>query len=106
MSESMEIESVPRARSSAVLTHVGGLHARPSIKLTQRAKCFECSVWISLSEDGPWTDAKSIARVMTMKTPAMTTLYFSTEGSDAGEAALALARLVENDFTDPDDNAQ
>ena len=103
--EPMKLGSVPPARSSAVLTHVGGLHARPSIKLTQLAKRFDSAVWIALAEHGPWTDAKSIARVMAMKTPHMATLHFMAEGEGADEAATALARLVESDFAD-DDNGQ
>lgn len=94
---------LPRARSRAVLMHVGGLHARPAIKLTQLAKRFGSAVWVALSEHGPWTDAKSIARVMAMKTPHMATLHFIAEGEDADEAASALSRLVESDFADGDD---
>jgi len=101
-SEPVKVGSVPRARSRAVLTHVGGLHARPSIKLTQLAKRFDAAVWIAVAEHGPWTDAKSIARVMAMKTPHMATLYFMAEGEGADDATGALARLVESDF--PDDN--
>ena len=91
---------VPRSRSLAVLTHAGGLHARPAIKLTQVAKRFESAVWIALAEHGPWIDAKSIARVMATKTPYMATLYFVAEGNDAAEATSALAKLVESDFAD------
>ena len=91
---------VPRSRSRAVLTHAGGLHARPAIKLTQVAKRFDSAVWIALAEHGPWIDAKSIARVMATKTPCMATLYFVAEGNDAAEATSALARLVESDFAD------
>ena len=104
-SESMNVGAVPRARSCAVLTHEGGLHARPAIKLTQLAKRFESAVWIALAEQGPWTDAKSIARVMAMKTPHMATLYFFGEGEDADAATSALANLVESDFAD-DDNGR
>jgi phosphocarrier protein len=103
-SEPIKVGSVPRARSCAVLTHEGGLHARPAIKLTQLAKRFESAVWIALAEQGPWTDAKSIARVMAMKTPHMATLYFVAEGDDADDATSALARLVESDFADGDEN--
>ena len=99
-SEPIKVGSVPRARSCAVLTHEGGLHARPAIKLTQLAKRFESAVWIALAEHGPWTNAKSIARVMAMKTPHMATLYFVAEGDDADDATSALARLVESDFAD------
>jgi phosphocarrier protein HPr len=87
-----------RAYASAVLTHAGGLHARPAIKLTKLAKRFECLVWIALDGKGPWTDAKSIARVMAMKSPQMATLHFMAEGGDAEQAVNALSRLVENDF--------
>jgi len=106
MSEPLKVGSIPRAQSCAVLTHEGGLHARPAIKLTQLAKRFESNVWIALAKDGPWTDAKSIARVMAMKTPFMATLYFAADGGDADEAASALAKLVESDFTDLHDNGQ
>ena len=91
---------VPRSRSRAVLTHAGGLHARPAIKLTQLAKRFDSAVWIALAEHGPWIDAKSIARVMATKTPHMATLYFVAEGADAVQATSALAKLVESDFAD------
>jgi phosphocarrier protein HPr len=104
--EPMQVGSVPRARSCAVLTHVGGLHARPSIKLTQLAKRFDSAIWIALGEHGPWTDAKSIARVMALKTPHMATLYFMAEGEGADEATSALAKLVESDFADDNDNGQ
>jgi phosphocarrier protein HPr len=101
-SESTKVDAAQRVRSCAVLTHEGGLHARPAIKLTQLAKRFECEVSIALAEHGPWTDAKSIARVMAMKMPHMATLYFVAEGDDAEEATRALARLVERDFADED----
>jgi phosphocarrier protein len=101
----INVGSMPRARSRAVLTHRGGLHARPAIKLTQLAKRFESTVWVALAEHGPWTDAKSIARVMAMKTPHMATLHFIAEGEDADDAASALTRLVESDFAD-DDNGR
>ena len=99
----MNVGSVPRARSRAVLTHAGGLHARPAIKLTQLAKRFESAVWVALTEHGPWIDAKSIARVMAMKTPHLATLHFVAEGEDADDAARALSRLVESDFAGDDD---
>lgn len=106
MSEPTKVGSVPRAHACAVLTHVGGLHARPAIKLTQLAKRFEAKVWVALAENGPWTDAKSIARVMALKTPFMATLYFAAEGDDADAATSALARLVASDFADGLDHGQ
>jgi phosphocarrier protein HPr len=87
-----------RVVASAWLTHEGGLHARPAIKVTQLAKRFQSQVWLASSEDGPWVDAKSIARVMAMKTPSETRLFFAAEGDDATDAVGALVSLVDSDF--------
>jgi phosphotransferase system enzyme I (PtsI) len=91
-------EFAPRVMGSTVLTHEGGLHARPSILLSQVATRFSAKVWIGLAADGPWIDAKSIARVMALKTVGQTTMFFTAEGADAGDAVSALVRLVESDF--------
>ena len=45
--------------ASAVLVNAVGLHARPSVKLTQCAKGFAAKIELALAPDGPWTDAKS-----------------------------------------------
>jgi phosphocarrier protein len=100
--ETTNVRALVRATSRALLRHPDGLHARPAIKLTKLAKRFRCAVRIALDEHGPWVDAKSIARVMAMKTPRMAMLHFAAEGDDAQEAADALARLVESDFADDD----
>ena len=83
---------------SVLLTHDVGLHARPSVTMTKLAKKFACRVELGLSADGPWVDAKSIAKVMKMKVPKNTVLHFQASGSDAPEAINALTVLVENDF--------
>ena len=82
----------------ALLTNTIGLHARPSVKLTQLAKSFQSSIQLALSEAGPWIDAKSIVRVMAAKAPQGTTLHFRAEGADADAAVAALVALVERDF--------
>jgi phosphocarrier protein len=99
----MKYDEAPAAVSSALIAHEGGLHARPAIKVTQLAKRFTAQVRIGLSERGPWIDAKSIARVMAMKTPNNTMVHFTAVGADAAEAVEALARLVGNDFNPPSD---
>ncbi len=88
------------AHASAWLFHPNGMHARPAIKLTKLAKRFVSNIAVGVSEDGPWTDAKSIAKVMAMKTPSLVTLYFRAEGSDAHVAVDALCALVAADFSD------
>ena len=86
------------ASGSVLLTHEVGLHARPSVKLTKLAKRFQSSIALAGREDGPWLDAKSIAKVMAAKMPKDTTLYFRAVGNDAEDAIAALVTLVEQDF--------
>jgi len=84
--------------ASAVLVNPVGLHARPSVKLTQCAKAFAAKIEFGLAADGPWTDAKSPVKVMRVKAPQGATLHFRVTGPD-GEAALAaLLALVRDGF--------
>jgi phosphocarrier protein len=86
------------ATDTILLTHAVGLHARPSVKVTKLAKTFASKVELATSEDGPWTDAKSIVRVMGLKVPQNTILHFRAVGPDAEPAVEALVALVANDF--------
>jgi phosphocarrier protein len=86
------------ATGSILMTHAVGLHARPSVKVTKLAKSFAAKVELSASADGPWTDAKSIVKVMGLKVPQNTVLHFRAEGADAEPAVAALVALVTNDF--------
>jgi len=86
------------ATGSVRIEHEVGLHARPSVKLTQLAKTFQSRIEFSASPDGPWVDAKSIVKVMGSKTPKGTMLEFRAEGEDAVEAVRALIDLIERDF--------
>jgi phosphocarrier protein len=89
--------SVPLT-ASAVLVNKVGLHARPSVKLTQCAKSFVAKIELALAGDGPWTDAKSPVKVMRVKAPQGATLHFRVTGPD-GEAALAaVLALVRDGF--------
>ena len=84
--------------ASAVLVNKIGLHARPSVKLTQCAKSFVAKIELALTGDGPWTDAKSPVKVMRVKAPQGATLHFRVTGPD-GEAALAaVLALVRDGF--------
>ncbi|MEW6689613.1 MAG: HPr family phosphocarrier protein, partial [Pseudomonadota bacterium] len=46
-----------RANGSVVVRHEVGMHARPSVKLTQLAKSFASKIDLGLSAEGPWVDA-------------------------------------------------
>ena len=87
-----------QATDRAELVNAVGLHARPSVKLTQLAKTFECRVEIALSTDGPWVDAKSPVKVMRVKAPRGAVLHVRTSGPDAAAAADALMALIRGGF--------
>jgi phosphocarrier protein HPr len=88
------------AEGSVLMDHAVGLHARPSVKLTQLAKTFSARIELGVSQNGPWIDAKSIVKVMATKAPKDTVLFFRAEGTDAAAAMAALIGLVKRDFED------
>jgi phosphocarrier protein HPr len=83
---------------SALLTNDVGLHARPSVKLTQLAKRFGASIEFALDAAGPWVDAKSPVKVMRFKAAKGATLHFRASGPDAPAALAAILALVEGGF--------
>ena len=84
---------------SALLTNDVGLHARPSVKLTQLAKRFGASIEFARDAAGPWVDAKSPVKVMRFKAAKGETLHFRARGADAAVALAAILALVEGGFT-------
>lgn len=92
------MSDVPSAEASVFMAHDVGLHARPSVALTKLAKSHGAMIELAQAADGPWIDAKSIVKVMAMKAPKDTTLYFRAEGEGADAAVESLVELVENDF--------
>lgn len=86
------------ARDSAALTNTIGLHARPSVKLTQVAKRFGARIEIATAPDGPWTDAKSLVRIMRIKAAQGETLFVRAQGADAALAVAAVADLIRRNF--------
>jgi phosphocarrier protein HPr len=89
--------------ASALLTNAVGLHARPSVKLTQLAKSFASHVEVALAPEGPWVDAKSPVRIMRVKASKGTTLHFRARGADAGAAVSSLVALVKRRFDEDED---
>ena len=75
-----------------------GLHARPSVKLTQLAKGFAAAIDIALAPDGPWTNAKSPVKVMRVKAPKGAMLYFRVAGPDGRRRSPRMLALVHDGF--------
>lgn len=93
-------EAAPKemAQGAAALVNAVGLHARPSVKLTQLARRFTCQVEIALSPDGPWVDAKSPVMVMRVNAPCGATVHVRSAGAGAGAAADAVLSLIRQGF--------
>ena len=93
------VPEISRPRTaSVVIENEVGLHARPSVKLTQLAKRFASTIEFALEPDGPWTDAKSPVKVMRVKAPKGSVLHYRTEGGDAEGALQAVVALVAEKF--------
>jgi phosphocarrier protein len=83
---------------TVVLANAAGLHARPAVKLTQRAKAFTSRVEFALSPEGPWIDAKSPVKVMRVKAAKGSVLHFRATGPDADAALAAMLELAGSGF--------
>ena len=90
---------------SALLTNDVGLHARPSVKLTQLAKRFGAHIEFARAATGPWVDAKSPVKVMRFKAAKGEMLHFRASGADATDALAAIVALVERGFTTDDEES-
>ncbi|MFQ5774316.1 MAG: HPr family phosphocarrier protein [Kiloniellaceae bacterium] len=101
-SEPRRIPAAGMVEGRIVVSHPIGLHARPSVRLTQLARTFDSAIRLRVLDDGDWVDAKSIVRVMATKVKVGQTLLFRAEGADAARAVEALVALVERNF---DENA-
>lgn len=84
--------------AAAPITNPTGLHARPAVKLTKLAKSFAATLRLRVGEEGRWIDAKSVARVLSLKATQGETLFIEAEGADAAEAVRSLIELVRRNF--------
>lgn len=90
---------------TVLITHGGGLHARPSVKLTKLAKGYGAKIEIALAAEGPWIDARSIVKVMAMKARSGSLLHVRATGEDAAQAVAAVIGLVTRNFDESNEHA-
>jgi phosphocarrier protein len=86
------------AFGEAVIRDPTGLHARPAVKLTKRAKSHRADIEVRAGGEGLWINAKSPNAVMKLKAANGERLYFRALGEDASAAIAAMVALVEQDF--------
>jgi phosphocarrier protein len=87
-------------KSSVQLVHAAGMHARPAVKLTKLAKRFQSQIAMRVAGAADWIDAKSVAKVMTMRARRDSIIEFEARGADARAAVAALVTLIAQDFPD------
>jgi phosphocarrier protein HPr len=90
------------AGGSVTLVHAVGMHARPAVKLTKLAKRFRARIVVRVAGATEWIDAKSVAKVMSMRAPCDSVIEFAAFGADARAAIGALTALIANDFSEVD----
>lgn len=77
-----------------------GLHARASARFTEVTERFESQV--TVSRDGIDADGRSILDLLLLAAPQGSFILVRAEGSDAEDAVMALARLVQGGFGESD----
>ena len=93
-----------RVKKTVIIQNAQGLHARPADLFVRRAGEFEAQIMVIKGDQK--IDGKSILDVMTLAAVQGTELEIEAVGSDAEEALDALARLIEDNFAELEDNQQ
>ena len=79
---------------------VGGLHARPAKLLADTASSFSSE--ITLVNGDIEGDAKSMLSILMLGIAQGSEITVRIFGADEGKALLAIVKLAESGFTDPD----
>ena len=80
----------------ATIVNSEGLHARPAARIDRLASTFDAE--IEISKDGVGVNGKSIMGVMMLAAECGSSITIRAQGSDAEQAAEALAALVASGF--------
>ena len=80
----------------ATIVNSEGLHARPAARIVRLASTFNAE--IEISKDGVGVNGKSIMGVMMLAAECGSSITIRAQGSDAEQAAEALAALVADGF--------
>lgn len=87
-------------RQEVTIVNRLGLHARASAKFVQTAAGFPCE--IKVLRDGACVNGKSIMGLMTLAAAKGATLELQTSGAQEDAALVALVRLIEDRFGEPE----
>lgn len=82
-----------------------GLHARPAIKVARFARKYGATIQVRVAGDEKWVDAKSVAKLMSLRADEGKVIELRASGDDAGEALAALDGFFASDFTEAGEGA-
>jgi phosphocarrier protein HPr len=87
---------MPRQERQFLIVNALGLHARAAAQLVQVANRFRSDIHVE--KDGMEVNGKSIMGVLTLAAAKGSTITLATDGEDAEQAMLALAKVIESGF--------
>lgn len=90
----------PAVRRTVAIVNRLGLHARAATQFVLEASKYACAV--SVTKDGEKVDGKSILGLMTLAAAKGSSIDIEACGADAEDALVALIRLVDGRFNEPD----
>ena len=85
-------------RFRTVIRNSLGLHARPAMAFVEVAGAHACDVRVRRADSDEEIDGKSIMQMLLLAATQGTEIEVACDGADEGQAAAALARLVESGF--------
>lgn len=92
------------AETTLVVRNDTGLHSRPADLFVRTSKMYESKITVHKGEKQ--ADAKNIIKVILLNVSQDTEITITAEGPDADEAIEDLKRLVESDFTQPNEKVK
>ena len=94
--ESLETNNTNGDYTTGVIkiTNPHGLHARPSVKITQLSKRFNATIELSLDKTSNWINAKSVSSLMKFNAKNGDIVHYRVKGKDADSAVEQLINLI------------
>lgn len=98
-----ELANLATVQKEVKIVNKYGLHARPAMQFVELANKYSSK--IDVSNGSLTVDAKSIMSVMRLAATKGTTLKVVADGTDAEDAAQAIAKLIEDGFGEMEEEA-
>jgi phosphocarrier protein len=92
-------------QSELTVQSADGLHARPAIKVARLARKYGATIQVRVAGDADWVDAKSVAKLMSLRAEEGKVIELRASGNDAGDAIAGLGGFFARDFDESGEGA-